>query len=116
MGRHAPRSLGLAVRQPGIRISRSGGADRRSRHPGDGSFFDAVAAGIATGNIRLTNDLVQQTMSPDFEWIRQEFGFPGDDHVVVRVLFVVVRCGRCDQPGGLRAVRHQHPGRNGGRV
>lgn len=47
-----------------------------------GALFDAVAAGIATGDIRLTNDLAPQPMSSDFERIRQEFGFPGDDQVI----------------------------------
>ena len=47
-----------------------------------GAFFDAVAAGIATGDIRLTDDVVPQPLSSDFERIRQEFGFPGDDLVV----------------------------------
>src|SRR5271168_339977 len=47
-----------------------------------GAFFDAVAAGIATGDIRLTNDAAAEPMSSDFERIRQEFGFPGDDPVV----------------------------------
>lgn len=49
-----------------------------------GAFFDAIAAGIATGDIRLTNDPAPQPMSSDFERIRQEFGFPGDDHVVAK--------------------------------
>jgi AcrR family transcriptional regulator len=49
-----------------------------------GALFDAIAAGIATGDIRLTNDQVQQPMSSDFERIRHEFGFPGDDHVVAK--------------------------------
>jgi AcrR family transcriptional regulator len=49
-----------------------------------GAFFDAIAAGIATGDIRLTSDLAPQPMSSDFERIRQEFGFPGDDHVIAK--------------------------------
>jgi AcrR family transcriptional regulator len=49
-----------------------------------GAFFDAIAAGIATGDIRLTNDFAPQPMSSDFERIRQEFGFPGDDRVVAK--------------------------------
>ncbi|WP_196770727.1 TetR/AcrR family transcriptional regulator [Mycobacterium colombiense] len=48
------------------------------------ALFDAVAAGIATGDIRLTNDLAPQPMSSDFERIRHEFGFPGDDEVVAK--------------------------------
>lgn len=49
-----------------------------------GAFFDAVAAGIATGDIRLTNDLAPQPMSSDFERVRHEFGFPGDDLVTAK--------------------------------
>jgi AcrR family transcriptional regulator len=49
-----------------------------------GAFFDAIAAGIATGDIRLTNDVAPQPMSSDFERIRQEFGFPGDDQVIAK--------------------------------
>jgi AcrR family transcriptional regulator len=48
------------------------------------AIFDAVAAGITTGDIRLTNNVVSQPMSSDFEKIRQEFGFPGDDLVVAK--------------------------------
>jgi AcrR family transcriptional regulator len=49
-----------------------------------GVLFDAVAAGITTGDIRLTNDVASQPMSSDFERIRQEFGFPGDDQVLTK--------------------------------
>lgn len=49
-----------------------------------GALFDAIAAGIATGDIRLTDDVAPQPMSSDFEKIRQEFGFPGDDRVVTK--------------------------------
>jgi AcrR family transcriptional regulator len=49
-----------------------------------GALFDAVAAGIATGDIRLTDDVAPQPMSSDFERIRHEFGFPGDDRVVAK--------------------------------
>jgi len=52
------------------------------------AFFDAVAAGIATGDIRLTNDVVPQPMSSDFERIRQDYGFPGDDLVVAKCFLV----------------------------
>jgi AcrR family transcriptional regulator len=48
------------------------------------AMFDAVAAGIATGDIRLTNDVVPQPMSSDFERIRHEFAFPGDDQVLAK--------------------------------
>lgn len=49
-----------------------------------GAFFDAIAAGVATGDIRLTNDVAPQPMSSDFERVRQEFGFPGDDSVITK--------------------------------
>ena len=49
-----------------------------------GAFFDAVAAGIATGDIMLTNFPAPQPMSTDFERLRREFGFPGDDSVVAK--------------------------------
>jgi AcrR family transcriptional regulator len=53
-----------------------------------GAFLDAVGAGIATGDIRLTNDAVAEPLSADFERIRQEFGFPGDDQVIAKCLLI----------------------------
>lgn len=49
-----------------------------------GAMFDAVAAGIATGDIMLTNYAAPQPLSADFERVRQEFGFPGDDPVIAK--------------------------------
>jgi AcrR family transcriptional regulator len=49
-----------------------------------GAIFDAIAAGIATGDIRLTSTVAAQPMSSDFERLRQEFGFPGDDSVITK--------------------------------
>lgn len=49
-----------------------------------GALFDAVAAGIATGDIMLTNHSAPQPISSDFERIRHEFGFPGDDSVIAK--------------------------------
>ena len=49
-----------------------------------GALFDAVAAGIATGDIMLTNHPAPQPISSDFERLRQEFGFPGDDAVIAK--------------------------------
>ncbi|WP_156689975.1 TetR/AcrR family transcriptional regulator [Mycobacterium sp. Marseille-P9652] len=49
-----------------------------------GAIFEAVAAGITTGDIRLTNDVATQPMSSDFERIRREFSFPGDDQVLTK--------------------------------
>jgi AcrR family transcriptional regulator len=49
-----------------------------------GTLFDAVGAGIATGDIMLTNHSAPQPISSDFERLRHEFGFPGDDSVVAK--------------------------------
>jgi AcrR family transcriptional regulator len=49
-----------------------------------GTLFDAVAAGIATGDIMLTNHAAPQPISSDFERLRHEFGFPGDDSVIAK--------------------------------
>lgn len=49
-----------------------------------GALLDAVAAGITTGDIVLTNETAPQPMSQDFKRVRQEFGFPGDDSVVAK--------------------------------
>ena len=51
-------------------------------------MFDAVAAGIETGDIMLTNWPAQQPISSDFERLRQEFGFPGDDPVIAKCFAV----------------------------
>ena len=52
------------------------------------ALFDAVAAGIATGDIMLTNWPAQQPISSDFERLRQEFSFPGDDPVIAKCFAV----------------------------
>ncbi|UQX09910.1 TetR/AcrR family transcriptional regulator [Candidatus Mycobacterium methanotrophicum] len=52
------------------------------------ALFDAVAAGIATGDIMLTNRPAQQPVSSDFERLRQEFAFPGDDPVIAKCFAV----------------------------
>lgn len=49
-----------------------------------GAFFDAVTAGIATGDIISTDVAAPQPLSSDFERIRREFGFRGDDVVVAK--------------------------------
>jgi hypothetical protein len=49
-----------------------------------GALLDAVAAGIATGDIKLSKHFAPQPVSADFERLRQEFGFPGDDAVIVK--------------------------------
>src|SRR6202522_4640750 len=53
-----------------------------------GAVFDAVAAGIATGDIKLTNQPAPQPISSDFERLRQEFGFPGDDSVIAKCFVI----------------------------
>ncbi|WP_218033392.1 TetR/AcrR family transcriptional regulator [Mycobacterium botniense] len=53
-----------------------------------GALLDAVAAGIATGDIMLTNIPAPQPVSSDFDRIRHEFGFPGDDPVVARCFVI----------------------------
>src|SRR6201996_349371 len=52
------------------------------------ALFDAVGAGIATGDIMLTNYAAPQPLSADFEQLRHEFGFPGDDAVVAKCFAV----------------------------
>jgi AcrR family transcriptional regulator len=66
-GYHAPAERTVAV---GTRVVQA--------------IFETVAAGIATGDIRLTDDVAPQPVSSDFERLRQEFGFPGDDHVIAK--------------------------------
>lgn len=52
------------------------------------ALFDAIAAGITTGDIVLAKNSAPQTMSSDFERIRHEFGFPGDDRVIAKCLAI----------------------------
>ena len=66
-GYHAPAERTVAV---GTRVVQA--------------IFETVGAGIATGDIKLTDDVAPQPMSSDFERLRQEFGFPGDDHVIAK--------------------------------
>ncbi|OBI77973.1 TetR/AcrR family transcriptional regulator [Mycobacterium asiaticum] len=47
-------------------------------------LFDALAAGITTGEIMLTSDAAPQPLASDFERIRHDFGFPGDDRVMAK--------------------------------
>jgi AcrR family transcriptional regulator len=49
-----------------------------------GALFDAIAAGVAAGDIELTNQPVPAPMSADFDRLRTEFGFPGDDQLVAK--------------------------------
>lgn len=49
-----------------------------------GALFDAVAAGIAAGEISKTEVAVAQPLSSDFERVRKEFDFSGDDSAVAK--------------------------------
>lgn len=48
------------------------------------ALLEAVAAGIATGDIVLTKTPAPQPLMSDFDRIRREFGFPGDDDAVAK--------------------------------
>jgi AcrR family transcriptional regulator len=52
------------------------------------ALFDAVAAGIETGDIMLTNSTAPQPISSDFDRLRRDFGFPGDDPVITKCFAV----------------------------
>ncbi|HEY5150232.1 MAG TPA: TetR/AcrR family transcriptional regulator [Mycobacterium sp.] len=66
-GYHAPAEL---TGGPGTRVVRA--------------LFDAVATGVSTGAIRLTNTPVAQLLSADLTRLRDEFEFPGDDALTLR--------------------------------
>jgi hypothetical protein len=48
------------------------------------ALFGAVADGIAAGDIPPSNRAVAQSLSSDFDRIREEFGFSGDDSAVAK--------------------------------
>lgn len=48
------------------------------------AFFDAVAAGIAGGEIAAMTGVATPALSSDFDRLREEFGFGGDDAVVAK--------------------------------
>jgi AcrR family transcriptional regulator len=66
-GYHAPRERTVV---PGTRVV--------------GALFDAIASGIAAGDIPQTNVAAAQPLSSDFARLRDEFGFPGDDSAVAK--------------------------------
>ena len=49
-----------------------------------GALFDAVAAGIGAGEVSKTEVAVTQPLSSDFQRVREEFGFSGDDSAVAK--------------------------------
>jgi AcrR family transcriptional regulator len=49
-----------------------------------GALFDAIADGIACGDIPMTKIAVPQSLSSDFDRLRTEFDFPGDDSAIAK--------------------------------
>lgn len=70
-GYHAPPDITVG---PGTRVV--------------GVLFDVVAAGIAAGDVPPTDLAVAAPTAADFDGIRAEFGFPGDDGVLARCLLL----------------------------
>lgn len=52
------------------------------------ALFDVVSAGIAAGDIAAGEHSVPQPLSADFDSLRDEFGFAGDDSALSRCLTV----------------------------
>lgn len=53
-----------------------------------GALFDVVAEGAAAGELPNTEVAVPQSLSSDFDGVRREFGFTGDDSAVARCFAV----------------------------
>jgi AcrR family transcriptional regulator len=68
-GYHAPAELTVG---PGTRVV--------------GALFDVVSAGIDAGDVTTSNSVMAQSISQDFDGIRAEFDFPGDDAAVMKCL------------------------------
>jgi len=66
-GYHAPRERTVG---PGTRVV--------------GALFEAIAAGIAAGDIPQANVAAAQPLSSDFDRLREEFDFAGDDSAVAK--------------------------------
>lgn len=66
-GYHAPRERTVG---PGTRVV--------------GALFEAIGAGIAAGDIPQSNTVVVQPLSSDFDRLRDEFEFAGDDSAVAK--------------------------------
>jgi hypothetical protein len=49
-----------------------------------GALFAAAPEGIADGDIAVTNTVVDKPLSEDFDRLRAEFDFPGDDGAVAK--------------------------------
>jgi len=66
-GYHAPRERTLG---PGTRVV--------------GALFDTIGAGIAAGDIPRSNAIAAQPLSSNFDRLRDEFEFAGDDSAVAK--------------------------------
>jgi AcrR family transcriptional regulator len=66
-GYHAPRERTVG---PGTRVV--------------AALFDAIGAGIAAGDIPQSNTVAAQPLSSDFDRLREEFEFAGDDSSVAK--------------------------------
>ncbi|KUI43586.1 TetR family transcriptional regulator [Mycobacterium sp. IS-1590] len=66
-GYHAPRERTVG---PGTRVV--------------GAVFDVVGAGIAAGDIPSSKTVVDEPLSSDFEALRTEFDFAGDDGAITK--------------------------------
>ncbi|MCV4656060.1 WHG domain-containing protein, partial [Escherichia coli] len=67
---------------PGYRAPRE-----RTVGPGTrvvGAFFDVIAAGIAAGDVPPSEMVVPEPLSSDFEALRDEFDFAGDDGALAK--------------------------------
>ncbi|MCV7229321.1 TetR/AcrR family transcriptional regulator [Mycolicibacterium komossense] len=49
-----------------------------------GALFGAIARGISAGAIPISDSPVSQPLSGDFDKLRDEFAFTGDDHTVAK--------------------------------
>lgn len=70
-GYHAPAELTVG---PGTRVV--------------GALFSVLATGVAEGTVRSSDIQVRQSLSKDFDGLRAEFGFRGDDVAVARCLLL----------------------------
>lgn len=52
------------------------------------AMFGVLAEGIAAGDIKSTNAVVAESMSSDFDKIRAEFDFGGDDSTVAKLFLL----------------------------
>jgi hypothetical protein len=46
------------------------------------AMLEAIAAGIAAGDVAATNQVAAQPLSADFDHVREEFGFAGGNAVL----------------------------------